>query len=69
MIINNVPPAHPQNRGVNPAFFGSIIPTKDNIIIPTKTNPIISRILFIVFLISLCQIKKIYGFVNHDYRG
>jgi hypothetical protein len=32
-------------------------------------NPIISRILLIVFLISLCQIKKIYGFVNHDYRG
>jgi hypothetical protein len=37
--------------------------------IPIKINPTISRILFIVFLLSESSIKKIYGFVNHTSHG
>ncbi len=60
-----VAPAHPQNNGDNPgSIVGWNAPTKPNVIIATRTNPITSSIFVIIFLLSLCKIKKIYGFVN-----
>ena len=61
-----VAPAQPQNNGDNPDSipYDLKTPTKPNVIIATRTNPIISSIFVIIFLLSLCKIKKIYGFVN-----
>ena len=65
MSIIRVAPAHPQNnRDVPGLMVGWNTPTKPNVIIATRTNPTISSIFAIIFLLSLCKIKKIYGFVN-----
>ena len=66
MIIIRAPPAHPQNNGDIPLFipYDSNTPTKPNVIIATRANPSISSIFAIIFLLSFCKIKKIYGFVN-----
>ena len=55
MIINKAPTAHTQNKGDNPEVIEiePNAPTKDNIITPIKINPIISRILLIIFLLLL----------------
>ena len=60
------PPAQPQNNADVPLFipYDSNAPTKPNVIIATRTNPNISSIFAIIFLLSPCKIKKIYGFVN-----
>ncbi len=63
-------PAHPQNNGDNPgSMVGCNVPIKPNVIIATRTNPNISSIFTIIFLLSPCKIKKIYGFVNHTIYG
>ena len=67
-MIIRVPPAHPQNNGVNPFPIPSGIsvsnaPTNPKIIIDTSTNPIISSI-FDIFSTLFSGIKKIYGFVK-----
>ncbi len=65
-----VAPAHPQNNSDVPFLIvGSNAPTKPNVIIATRTNPNISSIFTIIFLLSLCKIKKIYGFVNLTFCG
>ncbi len=65
-----VPPAHPQNNSDNPgSMVGCNIPIKLNDIIPTRINPNISSIFVIIFLLSPCKIKKIYGFVNPSICG
>jgi len=70
MSIMRVAPAHPQNNGDNPgSIVGWNTPTKPNVIIATRTNPNISSIFVIFFLLSLCKIKKIYGFVNLTFCG
>lgn len=63
-------PVHPQNKYDVPLLmFGSNTPTKPNVIIATRTNPNISSIFTIIFLLSTCKIKKIYGFVNYTIYG
>ena len=63
-------PAHPQNKYDVPLLMvGSNTPTKPNVIIATRTNPNISSIFTIIFLLSPCKIKKIYGFVNYTIYG
>ena len=57
-----VPPAHPQNNGVNPFSIPSGIsvsnaPTNPKIIIDTNTNPIISSN-FAIFLSSILWNQK-----------
>ena len=70
MIIIRVPPAQPQNNGDNPgSMVGRNIPIKPNDIIVTRINPNTSSIFAIIFLLSTCKIKKIYGFVNHTICG
>jgi len=70
MSIMRVAPAHPQNNGDNPgSTVGWNTPTKPNVIIATRTNPITSSIFAIIFLLSPCKIKKIYGFVNPTICG
>ena len=71
MIIIRAPPAHPQNNGDVPLFipYDSNTPTKPNVIIATRANPSISSIFAIIFLLSFCKIKKIYGFVNLIFCG
>ncbi len=65
-----VPPAQPQNNSDVPLLMvGSNAPTKPNVIIARRTNPNISSIFTIIFLLSTCKIKKIYGFVNHTICG
>ena len=65
-----VPPAQPQNNGDNPgSMVGRNIPIKPNDIIVTRTNPNTSSIFAMIFLLSTCKIKKIYGFVNHTICG
>ncbi len=51
------------------SMVGCNIPIKPNDIIATRTNPNISSIFTIIFLLSTCKIKKIYGFVNHTICG
>jgi len=70
MIIIRAPPAQPQNNGDNPgSMVGCNIPIKPNAIIATRTNPNISSIFAMIFLLSPCKIKKIYGFGNSRIRG
>jgi len=70
MIIIRVPPAQPQNNSDVPFLMvGSNAPTKPNVIIATRTNPNISSIFAMIFLLSPCKIKKIYGFVNPTICG
>jgi len=71
MIIIRAPPAQPQNNVDVPLFIpnDSNAPTKPNVIIATRTNPNISSIFTIIFLLSPCKIKKIYGFVNPTFCG
>ncbi len=71
MIIIRVPPAQPQNNSDVPLFipYDSNTPTKPNVIIATRTNPNISSSFTIIFLLSPCKIKKIYGFVNLTFCG
>ena len=58
-----VPPAHPQNNGVNPFSIPSGIsvsnaPTNPKIIIDTSTNPIISSNFAIFFLFYSLESKR-----------
>ena len=70
MSIIRVAPAHPQNNSDVPGLMvGWNTPTKPNVIIATRTNPSISSIFVIIFLLPLCKIKKIYGFVNLTFCG
>ncbi len=70
MSIIRVAPAQPQNYGDNPgSMVGCNIPIKPNDIIATRTNPNISSIFVMIFLLSPCKIKKIYGFVNPTICG
>ena len=56
----SVPPAHPQKSGVNPFSIPSAsnAPTNPKIIIDTSTNPIISSIFDIFFLLSSLESKR-----------
>ena len=70
MIIIRAPPAQPQNNSDVPFLMvGSNAPTKPNVIIATRINPSISSIFAMIFLLSPCKIKKIYGFVNPTICG
>ena len=55
-----VAPAHPQNNGDNPGSIPNDCnnPINPNDIIATRTNPIISSIFAIIFLLSLVKSKR-----------